>query len=124
MLTSNIRLRENCDLSDFECVIVGARRADVFLKLLISWDFLAQKSLVFTQNNGKNKKKVGGQQFCERNLLFDENRMARLVRIDRIDKGFANSLSTTEINRKASLNAPHVKPWGRWATTAENHVGL
>lgn len=35
---------------------------------------------------------------------------------------FESQLFTTVLGRKASRKAQHVKPWGGWATAAQDHI--
>lgn len=55
------------------------------------------------------------QRFC---VLFEENDYI----LEWFEEDDGKSLFTTTVSRKASQDAQHVQPWGRWATTAQNHT--
>lgn len=73
-----------CDRSDFEHgMIVGARWAEVFLKLLISWDLRAHQSLKFTQDGTKN---IQGAAITSNALLFREVNVKWPDRLEQTEK--------------------------------------
>ena len=62
--TPNVRMRNKCDLRDFDRgLFVGGR-------LLISLDFHKQRSLEFAENGAKNKKHPVSSSSADRNALL------------------------------------------------------